>query len=220
LTVKTNELTPKTTDYSKLSVTDKSLNKTSLLAQKNVEANPVKESNVELTRRGNTQADQRKMDDGLKDYANVSYNFGVKGNFKVVSYNFGIKGNFKVDGTALNKAGTKIKLANITESNNLNSDLYFHSIQDPWSWNLNGENIGTFTLSNVDQHNIALVLTMTKDQDFIGDVNINVSTPDSIAFMFNLPASHLKGIAADKPLVSTISTGSHSYEVTGLYNND
>src|SRR5699024_12818253 len=112
------------------------------------------------------------------------------------------------------------KLSNITESNNLNSYLYFHSIQDPWSWNLNGENIGTFTLSNVDQHNIALVLTMTKDQDFIGDVNINVSTPDSIAFMFNLPASHLKGIAADKPLVSTISTGSHSYEVTGLYNND
>lgn len=206
LTVKTNELTPKTTDYSKLSVTDKSLNKTSLLAQKNVEANPVKESNVELTRRGNTQADQRKMDDGLKDYANASYNFGIKG-------------NFKVDGTALNKAGTKIKLANITESNNLNSDLYFHSIQDPWSWNLNGENIGTFTLSNVDQHNIALVLTMTKDQDFIGDVNINVSTPDSIIFMFDLPASHLKGIAADKPLVSTISTGSHSYEVTGLYNN-
>src|SRR5699024_11347966 len=102
-------------------ITEKTIKKTSILPKKKVEANPVKESNVELTRRGNTQADQRKMDDGLKDYANVSYNFGIKG-------------NFKVDGTALNKAGTKIKLANITESNNLNSDLYFHSIQDPWSW--------------------------------------------------------------------------------------
>lgn len=207
LTVKTNELTPKTTDYSKLSVTDKSLNKTSLLAQQATESNPVKESNVELNRQGYTESESTPLADktrmnGLQD-----------------SIRFGMKGKFKVDGTALNSAGVQIKLADITESNNVNGDLSLNPINHQiWSWIKDGDNIGTFSLQKDTPHHIALLLQMSKNEDFVGDVDINVNVPDCIQYNFMVPAKQYKGVSSSKPLEATINTGMHSYQFEFPFN--
>lgn len=207
ITVKTSELSTQENNYSKLNITNKSLSKTSLLAQQATESNPVKESNVELNRLGNTESESTPLADktrmnGLQD-----------------SIRFGMKGKFKVDGTALNSAGVQIKLADITESNNVNGDLRLSLINHQiWSWIKDGDNIGTFSLQRDTPHHIALLLQMSKNEDFVGDVDINVNVPDCIQYNFMVPAKQYKGVSSSKPLEATINTGMHSYQFEFPFN--
>lgn len=207
ITVKTSELSTQENSYSRLNIANKSLSKTSLLAQQATESNPVKESNVELNRSGHTESESTPLAD--KTRMN-----GLQDNIR-----FGIKGKFKVDGTALNSAGVQIKLADITESNNVNGDLSLHPVNyQIWSWIKDGDNIGTFSLQQDNPHHIALLLQMSKNEDFVGDVDINVNVPDCIQYNFRVPAKEYKGVSSSKPLEATINTGMHSYQFEFPFN--
>lgn len=181
--------------------------RTLLLAQKSVETNPVKKSNLELNKVGNTQGEHSALSNttrlnNLQD-----------------PIHFGLKGSFKVDGAALNSIGAQIKLADITESNNLNSNLNFNDLQPDWAWIDNDENIGTFSLQQNDPHHMSLLLKMTKNKDFVGDVDINISTADSFSLNLDVPASQYKGVSDSNPAVSTINTGNHSYKIVMPFNS-
>ena len=179
---------------------------TLLLAQKNAvnNENSVKESNIELTRRGSTQAEQNKLDS--KTEANLTD-----------AIIFGFKGQFKVDGSAINKKGNQVKLAEFAESNNLNTDLGFNPQQLNWDCEYDGNKIGEYSLNKTDVHHINLLLTVTKDQDFIGDINLNASSPDLFNLNWDIPGSHYKGVTEETPVVSTVSAGNNSYQFVFKY---
>ena len=181
--------------------------RTLLLAQKSVETNPVKKSNLELNKVGNTQGEHSALSNTTR-LSNLQD-----------PIHFGLKGSFKVDGTALNSIGAQIKLADITESNNLNSNLNFRDLQPDWAWIDNDENIGTFSLQQNDPHHMSLLLKMTKNKDFVGDVDINISTADSFSLNYDVPASQYKGVSDSNPAVSTINTGNHSYKIVMPFNS-
>ena len=179
---------------------------TLLLAQKNAVNNetPVKESNIELTRRGAIQAEQNKLDSRTEACLTEAINFGFKG-------------QFKVEGSAINKKGNQVKLAEFAESNNLNTDLGFNPLQSNWDCEYDGNKIGEYSLNKTDAHHINLLLTVTKDQDFIGDINLNASSPELFNLNFDIPASHYKGVTEETPVVSTVSAGNNSYQFVFKY---
>lgn len=168
--------------------------------------NPVKKSQVELTIKGATMADQSKLPDKIG--STIGSNFLL-----------GFNGQFTIDGSAFNKKDNQIKLAEITESNNFNTFATLNSVQPDWTCTYNGQTIGWYHMTKPDGHHLDLMLHITSNQDFIGDVTLNTSVPSLFQYGATEAPSNYKGVTRDHPFVSTLSVGNHSYQFIYVFDS-
>ena len=168
--------------------------------------NPVKKSQVELTSKGATMADQSKLPDKIG--STIGSNFLL-----------GFNGQFTIDGSAFNKKDNQIKLAEITESNNFNTFATLNSVQPDWTCTYNGQTIGWYHMTKPDGHHLDLMLHITSNQDFIDDVTLNTSVPSLFQYGATKAPSNYKGVTRDHPFVSTLSVGNHSYQFIYVFDS-
>ena len=168
--------------------------------------NPVKKSQVKLTIKGATMADQSKLPDKI-------------GSTIGSNYLLGFNGQFTIDGSAFNKKDNQIKLAEITESNNFNTFATLNSVQPDWTCTYNGQTIGWYHMTKPDGHHLDLMLHITSNQDFIDDVTLNTSVPSLFLYGATATLSNYKGVTRDHPFVSTLSVGNHSYQFSYVFDS-
>lgn len=168
--------------------------------------NPVKKSQVELTIKGATMADQSKLPDKI-------------GSTIGSNYLLGFNGQFTIDGSAFNKKDNQIKLAEITESNNFNTFATLNSVSPDWTCTYNGQTIGWYHMTKPDGHHLDLMLHITSNQDFIDDVTLNTSVPSLFLYGATAALSNYKGVTRDHPFVSTLSVGNHSYQFSYVFDS-